>query len=205
MPARYAIERGDWKAAADLPLLPSKTPFVDANTYFARALGAARMGDVARAEAENANLAAVQKKLDEANNRYWSTEVEVQRLAIAGWIAHKQGKGEEGLKLMRAAADLEDKNEKHIVTPGRILPARELLGDMLLEQGQAAAALKEYQASQVREPNRLRNYYGSAVAAEAMGDKAKAAEYYAKVVQLAAKSDGTRPEVVKAKMAVAYR
>ena len=205
MPARYAIERNDWKSAADLPVSPSKLPFVDANTYFARALGAARMGDLVRAEAEAGNLAMVQKKLDEANNRYWSTEVEVQRLAIAGWIAHKQGKAEEGAKLMRAAADLEDKNEKHIVTPGRILPARELLGDMLLEQKQPAAALKEYEASQVREPNRLRNYYGSALAAEAMGDKAKAAEYYAKVVQLAAKSDGSRPEVIKAKMAVAYR
>ena len=117
MPARYAIERGDWKAAMELQVVPSKVAFSDANTYFARALGAVRSGDVARAEVEASNLAAVQKKLDEANNRYWSTEVEVQRLTVTGWIAYKRGNAEEGAKLMRAAADLEDKNEKHIVTP----------------------------------------------------------------------------------------
>src|SRR5207248_4744522 len=153
MAARYALERGDWKSAMNLQVIPSRLPFTDANTYVARALGAARSGDVGRAQADAANLAAVYKTLDEAKNRYWATEVEVQRLAIAGWIAHKQGNAAEGVKLMHAAADLEDRNEKHIVTPGRMVPARELLGDMLLEQNQPAAALKEYETSQVREPN----------------------------------------------------
>ena len=111
---------------------------------------------MAAAQKDAEALAGLHKQLQDAKNTYWATEVEVQRLAVAGWIAHAQGNADEALKLMRAAADLEDRNEKHIVTPGRILPARELLGDMLLELKQPAAALKEYEVSQVREPNRFR-------------------------------------------------
>ena len=205
MPARLAMERGDWKAASQLQVTPSKMPFTEALTYFSRAMGAARMGDLAAAEADAANLAVVHKKLEDAKNRYWATEVEIQRLAVAGWIAHKGGNAEEGLKLMRAAADLEDKNEKHIVTPGRIVPARELLGEMLMEQKQPALALKEFEASQVREPNRLRGYYNAALAAAESGDRTKAAMYYGKLVKLTEKSDGTRPELLRAKMALASR
>ena len=106
---------------------------------------------------------------------------------------------------MRAAADLEDKNEKHIVTPGRIVPARELLGDMLLEQNQPAAALKEYETSQIREPNRFRNFYASMIAARAMGDEAKARQYAARVVKLTEKGDSTRPEIANAKMMFGQR
>ncbi len=205
MPARYALERGDWQAA--MRLQPVESPFVHvgAITHFARALGAVRSGDITTAQAEEASLAADHKALEDAKNRYWATEVEIQRLAIAGWIAHKQSKAEEGLKLMRAAADLEDRNEKHIVTPGRIVPARELLGEMLLEQKQPALALKEFETSQIREPNRFRNFYGSAMAAEAMGDRAKAAWYYDRLVKLAAKSDANRPELVRAKMVLGAR
>jgi tetratricopeptide (TPR) repeat protein len=205
MPARFALERGDWKGAAQLQPIASKMPFTQAITYFARALGAARSGDVAAAEKDAEQLAALQKQLEAAKNTYWATEVEVQRLAAAGWIAHAQGKAEEGAKLMRAAADLEDRNEKHIVTPGRVLPARELLGEMLLEQKQPAEALKAFEASQVREPNRFRNFAGSAQAAEMMGDKAKAREYYAKLVELAKKGDGDRPQLVRAKAWIAQR
>ena len=205
MPARYALERGDWKAAARLEPVESKMPFTRAITFFARALGAARSGDVAAAKKDAEQLADVHKQLEAARNTYWATEVEVQRLAVAGWIAHAEGKAEEGVKLMRAAADLEDRNEKHIVTPGRVVPARELLGDMLLEQKQPAEALKAFEASQVREPNRFRNYAGSVRAAEMMGDKEKAREYAAKLVELAKKGDGDRPELVRARAAIAQR
>src|SRR6185503_20282717 len=157
------------------------------------------------AEKDAEQLAAAHKRLESAKNTYWATEVEVQRLAVAGWIAHAQGKAEEGAKLMRAAADLEDRNEKHVVTPGRVVPARELLGEMLLEQKQPAAALKEFEASQQREPNRVRNYAGSAMAAEAAGDKKKASEYYAKLLELSKKGDGNRPELTHAKSYVAER
>ena len=106
---------------------------------------------------------------------------------------------------MRTAADLEDKNDKHPVTPGRIVPARELLGDMLLELQQPAQALKEYEASHVREPNRFRGYYGAALAAEGAGDRRKAADYYAKLMDLAKKADGNRPELARARAYVAQR
>jgi tetratricopeptide (TPR) repeat protein len=199
MPARLAMERGDWKAAAQLKPIASKMPFTEALTYFARAIGAARIGDVAAAEKDAERLADIHKRLDTAKNTYWATEVEVQRLAVAGWIAHAKGNAQEGEKFMRASADLEDRNEKHIVTPGRILPARELLGEMLLEQKQPAAALKEFQVSQFREPNRFRNYAGTAMALEAMGDKNKAADYYAKLLEVSKKGDGNRPELKRAK------
>ena len=188
MPARYAMERGAWREAMQLQPQPTKFPYTDAITYFARALGAARSGDVAAAEKEAAELARLHKALQDAKDNYWATEVEVQRLAVAGWIALAQGKPDDALKFMRAAADLEDKNEKSIVTPGRIVPARELLGDMLLELKQPALALKEFEASHVREPNRFRGYYGAARAAEAAGDRRKAADYYAKLMELGEES-----------------
>jgi tetratricopeptide (TPR) repeat protein len=205
MPARFALERGDWKAAGQLQPTASKMPFTTAITYYARALGNARAGDIAAAEKDAEQLAVLHKQLETAKNTYWATEVEVQQLAAAGWIAHAKGKAEEGAKLMRAAADLEDRNEKHIVTPGRVLPARELLGEMLLEQKQPAEALKAFEASQVREPNRFRNYAGSAKAAQMMGDKAKAREYYAKLAELAKKGDGDRPELVLARTSLSQR
>jgi tetratricopeptide (TPR) repeat protein len=205
MPARYAMERGAWREAMQLQPQPSKVPFTDAITYFARALGAARSGDVAAAEKDAAELARLHKVLQDAKNNYWATEVEVQRLAVAGWIALAQNKPDDALKFMRAAADLEDRNEKHIVTPGRIVPARELLGDMLLEVKQPAQALKEYEASHVREPNRFRGYSGAARAAEAAGDRQKAADYYARLVALTKNADSARPELARAKAYVAQR
>ena len=205
MYARYAVERGAWREAMQLQPQPTKFAFVDAITHFARALGAVRSGDTAFAENEAAELARLHKALLDAKDSYWATEVEVQRLAIAGWIALVQGKSDDALKFMRAAADLEDKNEKSIVTPGRVLPARELLGDMLLEMKQPAQALKEYEASHVREPNRFRGYYGAALAAEGAGDRAKAAGYYAKLMELAKKGGSNRPELARARAYVAQR
>ena len=205
MPARYAMERGAWREAMQLQPQPSKILFADAITYFARALGAAHSGDPAAAEKDAEELARLHKALQDAKNNYWATEVEIQRLAVAGWIALTQGKTDDALKFMRAAADLEDKNDKHPVTPGRIVPARELLGEMLLELKQPALALKEFEASQVREPNRFRGYYGAARAAEAAGDRQKAADHYAKLVALTKNADSARPELARAKAYLAAR
>ena len=198
MPARYAIERGDWKQAMTLEPRPSQFPFTVALTHFARALGAARSGNVAAADKDVQELARLRDALKTAKNEYWATEVEVSRLGAAAWTALAQGKPDEALSLMRRAADIEDENEKHIVTPGRIVPARELLGEMLLELKHPAEALKEFEASHVREPERFRGYYGAAQAAAQSGDKAKAKRYFARLVELA--DEGTvRPELVQAR------
>jgi hypothetical protein len=199
MPARYALERGDWLAARQLSPATGGLPYTEALTLFARAIGAARSGDAAAAEQDASDLAVRHQKLVDAGNAYWAREVEIQQRAVAGWIAFARKNADDALKLMREAADLEDRNEKHIVTPGRILPARELLGDMLYETGQPALALKEYEASQQREPNRFRGYYGAARAAEAAGDRDKAAMYYGKLLTLAQHADADRPELAHAK------
>lgn len=203
MPARMALERGDWKTAAALKPEKSRFAFVDAMTHFARAVGAARSGDVGVAEQEAEQLSALHKALLDAKNAYWAREVEVQRLATAAWIAHAKGQGDEARKLMQAAADLEDGNEKHIVTPGRVLPARELLGDMLLAMKMPAEALQAYEMSQVREPHRFRGYAGAARAAAAAGDRQKAASHYAKLASLAGGAD--RPEVAEARQFIAQK
>jgi hypothetical protein len=199
MPARYVYERGTWAEGAKLQPVGSTYPFVEAITYFTRSVCAARSGDVAAAKKDAEQLEIMYRALVDAKNAYWAKEVEVQRLAAAAWIALAEKKTDDALKFMRAAADLEDHNEKHIVTPGRIVPARELLGDMLVELKQPDAALKEYEASQLREPNRFRNYLGSARAAELAGDRAKAAAYYQKLLALAKDADPPRPELEGAK------
>ena len=199
MPARYALERGDWKAAAKLKPQESSYPFVEAITYYSRVLGAARSGDQGSARHDAEKLEGFHRALLDAKNNYWATEVEIQQLSAAGWIALGDGNSVEALKFMRAAADLEDKNEKHIVTPGRVVPARELLGEMLLELKQPKEALKEFEASQKREPNRYRNYAGSARAAEMAGDTVNTAWYYRKLVQLTKDADTVRPELAVAR------
>ena len=133
MPARLAIERGAWREAAQLQPMKSQFGFTEANTYLARAIGAARSGDPQAAKKDLAEIESRRDALKAANNGYWATEVEVMRLASAGWIAFAENRGDEALSLMRQAADTEDKNEKHPVTPGRLLPAREQLGDLLME------------------------------------------------------------------------
>ena len=205
MPARMALERGDWAAAAQLTPLGTAFPHCEAITTFSRALGAARMGNIAAAEQEAQKLEAQHKALTEAKNNYWASEVEVQRLVAAAWIAKAKGQSDEAHKLMRAAADMEDRNEKHIVTPGRVLPARELLGEMLMELKQPSAALKEFETSQVREPNRLRAYAGAAAAADAEGERDKARAHYARLVELTRDADTALPEVSRAKTWLAQK
>ena len=205
MPARAALERGNWVTASQLPVANTSFPFCDAITTFARALGAARNGDAAAAEQEAQRLALQHKVLLDAKNNYWATEVEVQRVAAAAWIARARGQNEDALRLMRAAADLEDRNEKHIVTPGRLVPARELLGEMLLELKQPAAALKEFEQSQLREPNRLRGFAGAASAAEAAGERDKARAQYTSLIELTRDADTPLPVVARAKTYLAAR
>ena len=202
MPARYAIERGDWKAATALDPKPNNYPFTEALTHFARGIGAARSGDAAAADKSAQELARLRDALKAAKSDYWAGEVEVSRIGVVAWATLAQGKRDEALTLMRSAADMEDKSEKHIVTPGRILPARERLGDMLMELKRPADALKEYEASQIREPERFRGYYGAGQAAAQSGDKARAKRHFAKLVEMAG-AGGPRPELAQARAFIA--
>ena len=198
-PARYAVERGDWKAAAELQVRPSPLGHVQAITHFARALGAARSGNPAAAKADIAKLAELRDKLREAKDAYWSGQVDIQWQVASAWALFAEGKHDDALKAMSAAADAEDKTEKHPVTPGVPKPARELYGDMLLERGMAKEALAAFEATLKKEPNRLGAYVGAAKAAEKSGEKAKAREYYNKVVAIAGGADKTKTEVADAR------
>ena len=137
-------------------------------------------------------------------NGYTGTE-NTPRNFMVRVFAKAKGQNDEAVRLMRAAADLEDRNEKHIVTPGRVVPARELLADMLLELKQPAAALKEYEQSQVREPNRLRGFAGAAAAAEAAGERDKARQHHASLLELTREADTALPEIGRARQFLALR
>jgi tetratricopeptide (TPR) repeat protein len=189
-PARYAIERGDWKGASELQVRPSPLAQVLAITHFARALGAARSGHPEAAQADIAKLAELRDKLLANKDAYWSEQVDIQRQVASAWALYALGKHDEALNGMRAAADTEDRTEKHQVTPGVPKPARELYGAMLLDQGKAEEALAAFEVTLKKEPNRLGAYLGAAKAAEKSGDTAKAQEYYAKVVAIAGEATG---------------
>ena len=182
----------------------SKFPYTEAMTLYARAVGAARSGNPAAAEKDVARLAAIVAALKAAKNEYWATEVEVQRLGGTAWIAFAQGKGDEALDLMRSAADMEGASEKAAVSPGRIVPARELLGDMLLESGRPADALAAYEASLINDPKRLRSFHGAAEAAAAAGNADKARDDFGRMVEMA-HAGSTRPGLIKARQFLATK
>jgi tetratricopeptide (TPR) repeat protein len=203
IPARWAVERRDWKEASDLKIEPADFPWhrfqwAEAITHFARAIGSARSGDSNRARVEVEKLAEIQKQLVGAKDNYdWATQVEIQRRAAAAWLAKAEGKNDGALELMRSAADLEDSTEKHPVTPGAILPARELLGDLLLELNRPAEALKEYERSLAVSPNRFNGLRGAARAAELEGNRIKARIYYRTLIEISPL--GNRPELQQAR------
>src|SRR5260370_12300259 len=199
VPARFALERQAWKEAAALEPRGSQFPQAEAITYFARAMGSARSGDVAAAERDVDKLKALRAALENASQSYWASQVEVQMLAASAWIAHGKGETETALKIMRAAADLEDSSAKHIAMENRLYPMRELLGDLLLEQQQPGPALTEYETSLVSTPNRLRGFYGAANAAKAANQPEKATVYFRKPADMTKHADAERVEIREAK------
>jgi tetratricopeptide (TPR) repeat protein len=199
VPARYALERGMWAEAAALPAQSSPFPQVDAITHFARALGAARSGRPAAANPDIEKLAALRDALAAAKDAYWTQIVDIQRQIATAWVAYAEGRKDEGLRLMRAAADEEDTTDKSAISPGPIAPARELLGEMLLEAGNAKDALVAFEATMKKEPNRFRGAYGAARAAEAMGNRTAAATFYRQVLEIAKDADDQRPELKRAR------
>jgi len=204
IPSRYALERGRWADAARLELFGkefpwSRFPQSEAQLVFARALGAARGGDAAAARRDTDRLGALRDALAAAKVGYWAEQVDIQRAIASAWVARAEGKKDEALVLLRAAADRENATEKHPVTPGPLAPARELLAEMLLEANEPAQALREFEASMRVEPNRFRGLYGAARAASLAGDQTKARTHYSELLALGEKADTERPEFREAK------
>jgi tetratricopeptide (TPR) repeat protein len=197
-PARYAVERGDWSSASQLTVRPSPFHYVPAMSHFARALGAARSGKPDAAREDIAKLAELSTKLRDAKSAYWSEIVDIQRQVAEAWVLHAEGKFDDALKAMSAAADAEDKTEKAPVTPGPLAPARELYGFMLLDRSMAKEALAAFEATKIKEPNRFNGFLGAAQAAQKLGDRATARANYQKLLAMVdATSD--RPAVAEAK------
>ena len=205
IPARYAVERNAWAEAAALPDPdPSKFVYTTAMRYFGRALGLAQTGDISGAEADLGRLRKIEATLLEAKDDYWSTEVDVQVLAAGATIAYAKGEHQEALRLMLAAADKEDTSEKSAVSPGRLIPARELLGDMLLREGRPKEALAAYEGSMSHDPRRFRSLAGAAAAAAQDGDTEKGRLYSTQLVSMAGNGDA-RPELTAARAYLAGR
>jgi tetratricopeptide (TPR) repeat protein len=199
IPARYALERGAWTEAAALEVRSASTPYTEAMTCFARAIGAARAGKPDQATADIAKLAELRDKLKSMQDAYWTEQVDIQRRVALAWQTFAQGQKDEGLAQLKAAADAEDGTDKSAVSPGPLAPARELYGFMLLEANRPKEALAAFEATMKKEPNRFRGAYGAARAAEAAGDKAKARTYYKELLMIAKDADTERPELAAAK------
>ena len=202
-PARWALERHDWKAAAALELKPSWFPWarfrnVEAMVHYARAIGAARSGDTAAAQQASDQLGAILKALPATRDYDWSGSVGAQWEAAKALIALREGRSG-AIDQLRAAADHEDAVDKHPVTPGALLPIREILADVLLEAGRAAEALKEYEAVLKISPRRFNATAGAARAADKAGDKVKARAYAIQLTELTENAEVSRPEVVWAR------
>ena len=206
IPARYMLERRAWTDAAALQPQPSRFPYAEAMIHFARALGASHQKDTAGATAAIAELARIRNQLAESGESYWSEQVEIQRRGAAAWLALAEGRADEAVSEMRTAADREDATEKNAVTPGPLAPARELLGDMLLELKRPADALREYDATLRKEPNRFRALYGAAEAASMAGDRATAQRHYQTLVRICSKADApARSELARAQQLLGGR
>ena len=205
VPARYLLERGDWAGAAALPVVTTGRPQADSLVRFTRGLGMARSGDLAGAKREIQAMQELRTALEKSSQGYWADRTEEQMLAVSAWVALAEGTRDQAMKLMRAAADGEDGSVKHVAMENRLYPMRELLGELLLQQGQAAAALREFEAAVKENPNRYRGLYGAARAAELAGDRPKAVGYYEKLVALTSKADIARPEIARAKTFIGTR
>ncbi|HEX5168050.1 MAG TPA: hypothetical protein VFW11_02670 [Cyclobacteriaceae bacterium] len=204
MPARYAVERKDWLFACRLELAPANFPWEKflwekANIHFARLLGAVHTNQADFAKAELANLYSIHSTLAQQNEKYKANLVLIQVKTAEGWINLENGKRQEAVKLTREAADMEDATAKHPVTPGEIIPARELLGDMLMEIGDYRNAFHEYEADLKRHPNRFNGLYGAGLAAERSGRADQAKTYYEQLLVLAGASASERPQLLHAR------
>jgi tetratricopeptide (TPR) repeat protein len=210
IPARFALERRDWKQAAQLQLSPAdlawnKFPQAEAVLVFARGLGAARSGALEAARQDLARLQALKEAMITAKIGYWPSQTDVQIKTVSAWIAFAEKRRDAALEAMRAAVESEEASDKHAVTPGNVVTSRHLLGEMLMALNQPAQALAEFKRSLNREPNRFRGIYGAARAAEAAGDRKSTKDYYGQLRALTTERDTDRPELVRAKASLTVR
>ena len=199
MPARYVLERADWKAAAALPITPTEYPMADSLTHFTRGLGLARLGDRAGARREIDAMQRLRTVMEKSGDSYWADRTQEQILAATAWVALREGAIDRAAALMRQAADGEDASIKHVAMENRLYPMRELLADLLLEAGLVKDAAAEYARALKQTPNRYRGLFGAARAAEAAGDSTAARAYYTRVIALSQHAEGIRPELLRAR------
>jgi len=200
IPARYALERGAWTEAAALTPRATDYPYTEALTYLARALGAARTNNRETIQTSVDALARIADALSKQNETYWAEQTDIQRREATAWLAQAEGRSADALAAMREAAEIEDRTEKAAVTPGPLAPAREQLGELLLLLKQPAEALREFEATLKKEPNRFRALYGAAKAAALAGDRAKARSHYELLLKICERGDSPgRPELAEAR------
>jgi Tfp pilus assembly protein PilF len=200
IPARCAIELGNWKQASELQVRKEGVPWAQAITWAGIGEGSARAGDLDRAAQAEQTLASLVDTIAKQNNTYWSNQVEVQRREVAAWIAEKGGKSRDAIATMKSAAELEESMDKDAVTPGAVTPAREMLAELLLEK-QPQDALAEYEAVLKVEPNRFNALFGAASAADAAGNSTVADRYFRKLSEISVGEE--RPELVTAHKRIA--
>ena len=203
IPARYAMELGNWEEASKLQAGNDGTPWGQAITWMAIGVGSARSKHLERAAQAEQTLASLRDATNKQNNTYWANQIEVQRREVAAWIAQANGKSEDAVTQMRSAAELEESMDKHAVTPGSVTPAREMLAQMLAEQKRPAEALAEYEAVLKIAPKRFNAVYGAAMAAEAAGNESASGRYFDELTKTAVGDE--RPELVSARKKVAEK
>ena len=204
IPARVLLENRNWEEAANLEIRPenfpwNKFPWEKANIHFTRVLGAAHTGNLNAANNELNNLKIIHDTLIKQGNNYQANLVDIQWKSGKAWVLLREKKYSGALDLMKEAADMEDATQKHPVTPGEVLPARELLGDMLMEMGYYARALEAYQADLQLHSKRFNGLYGAGLAAKKYGDTAQAKLYFRQLSDQCV-SHSHRPELIEARL-----
>ncbi len=206
IPARYALERQNWQQAAQLALRETPFPYTDAMTWLARGLGAARLGRAQAANESATALERIRERLSNAGENYWAQQVEIQEVTVRAWAALAEGRKGEALRQMKSAAQREDATEKSAVTPGPLAPARELLGEMLLEIKEPAQALEQFEATLAKEPRRFRSLYGAALAARLSGNHEVSQRYFGELLKVCEHGDKPgRTELLEAQRATSAK
>ena len=203
IPARYALERRDWQRAAELEPRETPFPYTDAITWFARGMGAAQLHDPRKAEASVEALQNIRMRLKKENEDYWAGQVEIERLEVHAWNCLRERQKDQALMTMKSAAEMEEGTDKSAITPGPLVPARELLGEMLLEMNEPTEALEQFEATLKKEPNRFRALYGAARAAQLSGHREASQKYFGELVKVCEHGDNPqRVEILEANRAM---